>query len=378
MNKTKKSKRYAGMVFLALLLGMTGCGTILETASERFDDVVGNLFATGQDSFEEDGKVTIRILTATPVPGPTDVPTPTLSPTPTPLPDDVEPAGETVDEWVYAASSVNIRSSWTTNSLILGSLNKNDMIHRIAVLENGWSKVSYNTGYAYINSDYLTTSRPGVVGTVHIDTNQYSYNAVMSGDDVMLLDVKNILQKPDLPTGAEITCLTIVLNYLGDYADKVYMAENYLTIAEPGTTSPYEAYLGDPKTSSESYGCYAPVIVDAANRYFSDKGESKKQALDVSGSSIDELLAYVKKGMPVIVWGTINMTASSKTTEWQIEDFVYRWREKSHCTVLIGYNKTKSTVIVADPLQGIVEYDMDTYYQRYKDLLYNAVVISSK
>ncbi len=377
MNKTKKINRYAGMAVLILLLGMTGCGTILETASDRLDAAMGNLFFAGQDSFDENGKVTIRILTATPIPGPTEVPTPTLSPTPTPLPDDVEPTGEKVDEWVYAASGVNIRSSWTVNSLILGSLNKNDMIHRVAVLENGWSKVSYNTEYAYINSDYLTASRPSVVGTIHIDTSQYSYNAVMNGDDVMLLDVKNILQNPDLPMGAEITCLTIVLNYLGDYADKVYMAENYLTIAEPGTTSPYEAYLGDPKNSNGSYGCYAPVIVDAANRYFSDKGNMKKQALDVSGSNMEELTAYVKKDMPVIVWGTINMAASSKTTDWQIEDAVYRWREKSHCTVLIGYNKTKNTVIAADPLQGIVEYDMDTYYQRYKDQLYNAVVISN-
>lgn len=377
MNKTNKINRYAGLAALCLLLGTTGCSTMLETASERFDEVMGNLISTGQGSFEENGKVSIRILTATPSPDPVVEPEDTPSPTPTPLPPDMEPAGEKTDEWVYAVSGVNIRSSWTVDSLILGGLNKNDQIHRVAVLENGWSKVSYNSGYAYINSDYLTTSRPSVVGTVHIDTTQYSYNAVLNGDDVMLLDVKNILQKPDLPAGAEITCLTIVLNYLGDYADKVYMAENYLTIAEPGTISPYEAYLGDPKISKGSYGCYAPVIADAANRYFMEKGTLRKQAEDVSGSSLEELLDYVKKGTPVIVWGTVNMAASSQTTEWQIEDSIYRWREKSHCTVLIGYNKTKGTVIVADPLLGIVEYDMNTYYQRYKDQLYNAVLISN-
>ena len=68
-----------------------------------------------------------------------------------------------------------------------------------------------------------------------------------------------VLQKPDLPAGPEITCLTIVLNYLGDYPDKVSLAENYLTLAEPGTASPYEAYLVDPKVAEGSYGCYGLV-----------------------------------------------------------------------------------------------------------------------
>lgn len=361
-----------------LMLGMTGCAQVLETASDRFDDVVGDILSAGQDSYDDSGNVTVRILTATPSPEPTLLPTPTMEPSPTPTPANMEPASEKVDEWVYAVSGVNIRSSWTVDSLILGSLNKNDQIHRVAVLENGWSKVSYNSEYAYINSDYLTTASPSVKGTVHLDTTQYAYNAVINGEDVMILGVQNIMQKPDLPAGAEITCLTIVLNYLCDYADKVYMAENYLTIAEPGTASPYEAYLGDPKISEGSYGCYAPVIVDAANRYFADKKNTKKKAVDVSGSTMEELLNYVKAGTPVIVWGTINMSSTEVEAEWDINGEVFQWKSNEHCTVLMGYNKTKETVIVADPLRGIVEFDMQKYYQRYNDQLQNAVIISSK
>jgi len=245
-------------------------------------------------------------------------------------------------------------------------------------LENGWSKVSYNNDYAYVNNEFITTEEPSKVGVVHLDTVQYAYDAVRNKEEVVLLNVQNILQKPDLPAGPEITCLTIILNYLGDYVDKVFLAENYLTIAEPGTTSPYEAYLGDPKVAEGSYGCYAPVIVDAANRYFADKGNTRKKALDVSGSSQEELLEFIKNGTPVMVWGTTNLVASKVTAEWEINDQIFRWRGYEHCTVLIGYNKTKETVIVADPLRGIVEFDMARYYQRYKEQLYNAVIITGK
>lgn len=377
MSKNKKKNRFLWMAALMLLLGTAGCAQALETASDQFDSLMGDILSTG-DSYSDSGNVTIRILTATPSPEPTLSPTPTLTPTPTPRPSNLEPEGEKVDEWVYASSAVNIRAKWNADSQIVGSLNANDQVHRVAILDNGWSKISYNSEYVYVNSDYLTTKRPSTPGTVHLDTVEYAYNAVINGEDVIMLGVQNILQKPDLPAGPEITCLAIVLNYLGDYADKVSLAENYLTIAEPGTASPYEAYLGDPKVSQGSYGCYAPVIVDAANRYFADKGNTRKRAMDVSGSTLQELLAFVKNGTPVMVWGTTNLVESKVTAEWEVNGELIQWQGYEHCTVLMGYNNTRGTVIVADPLRGIVEFDMEKYYQRYKEQHSNAVIISNR
>lgn len=374
----KKIHSIGWIAVLLLVLGMTGCAQVLETASDRFDDAVGNLLSTGQDSYSDNGNVTIRVLTATPSPEPTLSPTPTLTPTPTPRPANLEPESERVDEWIYAKTAVNIRAKWNTDSQIVGSLNENDQIHRVAILDNGWSKVSYNSEYAYINSEYLTYQRPMVPGTIHLDTVQYAYDAVLNNEDIIMLSVQNILQKPDLPAGPEITCLTIMLHYLGDYADKVYLAENYLTIAEPGTASPYEAYLGDPKVAQGSYGCYAPVIVNAANRYFADKGNTRKKAIDVSGSTLDELLAFVENGTPVMVWGTTNLVESKVTAEWEVNGELIQWQGYEHCTVLMGYNKTRETVIVADPLRGIVEFNMNRYYQRYQEQHSNAVIISNQ
>ena len=378
MNKENKKIRFIWLAAVFLVLGMAGCAEALETASDSFDSLVGDFLSGGQDSFNDNGNVTVRILTATPIPEPTLSPTPTLTPTPTPRPAYLEPEGEKVDEWVYASAAVNIRAAWNAESAIVGTLNERDQIHRVAILENGWSKISYNSEYAYVNSDYLTTQRPSVPGTIHLDTVDYTYDAILNGEDFIMLGVSNVLQKPDLPAGPEITCLTMVLNYLGDYVDKVFLAENYLTIAEPGTATPFEAYLGDPKVTEGSYGCYAPVIVDAANRYFSDKGNTRKRAIDVSGSTLEQLLAYVKNGTPVMVWGTTNLVETKVTAEWTVNGELLQWKGYEHCTVLMGYNNTRSTVIVADPLRGIVEFDMEKYYQRYKEQYSSAVIISGQ
>ena len=189
MNRNIRNIHWIMVTVLVLLLGMAGCARVLETASDRFDIMMEDVLSTGQDSYSDSGNVSIRVLTATPSPEPTLSPTPTLTPTPTPRPAHLEPEGEKVDEWVYASKTVNIRAKWNAESLIVGGLNENEQIHRVAVLENGWSKVSYNSEYAYINSDYLTTTRPSVPGTVHLDTTEYAYNAEINGADVFILGV---------------------------------------------------------------------------------------------------------------------------------------------------------------------------------------------
>ncbi|MBE5951434.1 MAG: hypothetical protein E7260_07530 [Lachnospiraceae bacterium] len=369
-------KKWKLLLLLLLTVACAGCAQALQTASDTFDSLMGDMLGSLEPPYVDEGNVSIRILTATPTPGPTNSPTPTLSPTPTPTPDNVEPSGIVVDEWVYVKEAVNIREGWSTKFLIVGGLQANDQVHRLAILDNGWSKISYNGEVAYVNSAYLTTEWPDAIGTTHLDTMDYTYRALLNGEDVAMLGVKNILQKPDLPAGPEITCLTIVLNYLGDYVDKLYLAENFLTLAEPGTASPFEAYLGDPKVSKGSYGCYAPVIVEAANRYFAEKGNTNKKAMDVSGSTQEELLQFIADGTPVLVWGTTNLVETKVTASWEVDGELIEWRGYEHCTVLIGYNRDRETVIVADPLRGLVEFDMERYFKRYREQYESAVIIS--
>lgn len=56
---------------------------------------------------------------------------------------------------VRATDVVNIRSSSSTDSEILGKTSQGQEFTRYEVLENGWSKVDYNGQEAYIKTEYL-------------------------------------------------------------------------------------------------------------------------------------------------------------------------------------------------------------------------------
>ncbi len=71
-----------------------------------------------------------------------------------------KPSFSSVNQTVYATSSVNVRASYTTSSSIIGSLSAGDSVTRTGVGSNGWSRVTYNGQTAYINTEYLATQKP--------------------------------------------------------------------------------------------------------------------------------------------------------------------------------------------------------------------------
>lgn len=188
------------------------------------------------------------------------------------------------------------------------------------------------------------------------------------------LGVKFISQLPNMPTGCEITSLTTALNYLGYKVTKETMADKYLIKSRIGTASFYDAFVGSPY-DPHSYGCYSPVIVKAANKYLSAV-KSSKRAYSLNGTDLFKLFSQIDAGRPVIIWNTTAMyTKPSYSTTWRINGRTYRWLRGEHCMVLIGYDLNKKTVIVSDPMKGIVEYTYDIFNQRYIDFFKQAVVI---
>ncbi|MBR1421970.1 MAG: C39 family peptidase [Ruminococcus sp.] len=197
------------------------------------------------------------------------------------------------------------------------------------------------------------------------------------------IKVKNILQAPELPMGCEIVSLTIVLNYLGYDVDKMYMADNYLTKVDfwkiDGKlygADPMMAFPGDPAEPNSS-GCFAPVIVDSANRFFADN-DSEHEAIDTSDKVFTELLhEYIDNDIPVIIWVTGD----------ELHEIVYKysWETPSgktidfpsyqHCVVMTGYDLKKEAVYVSDPLVGNTSYDIELFQKRYNELGSNSVII---
>ncbi len=205
-------------------------------------------------------------------------------------------------------------------------------------------------------------------------------------DNKKILAVQNILQNPELPTGCEVTALTILLNHLGYSVDKLTMARNYLPKldfywengiyygADFRTT-----FAGNPE-SEYSYGCYAPCIVTTANSYFS-ANEFDAAACDITGVDFDSLLTdYIDNDKPVLIWITSsNLHEPYYTSIWTTPDGEeVQWLAYEHCVVLTGYDKDNQLIYTSDPLYGDTAYDYDTIRQRYNEMGQQAVYIIVK
>lgn len=194
-------------------------------------------------------------------------------------------------------------------------------------------------------------------------------NAVV-GTGVLISNFPIVYQMPQLPTGCEITALTMVLQYYGLDADKEEMATDYLPTSP--STNRYtgsdgrvygidlDAYFVGSPFDDSGIICGPQAIITAANEYLEDQGSSL-QAVDRTGATPEELYALVDQDIPVVVWVTIGMTPRQEARSgWYTESGKYvDWTTNDHAAVLVGY--TDTTVWIADPLAGLVEYDRDAF-----------------
>lgn len=211
--------------------------------------------------------------------------------------------------------------------------------------------------------------------TVHdLMERQEADGLLRNGDSRIQLEAESILQYPELPTGCEVTSLTMALRFAGYDVSKEELADRYLDKASPGTVSYKAAFWGDPR-QAESFGCYAPVIVNAANKYLTEQ-KSPKRAYDLTGTSLDDILAEIRMGCPAIVWGSMYINEEIIFSYgWDIDGETVMWPSNEHCMLLIGFDTEKNSVIVCDPLEGIVSYDKNAFQHHYETLEQQAIVI---
>ena len=271
--------------------------------------------------------------------------------------------------------SYNIYGSWKLTGgyvdfLYTGEYNCNDVIYHVL---NGHIEDDNFTGII-VDINLTPSVEPDVPYEPDEDIDEDIDEDDDEDDDEDItykqLDVDCILQNPELPTGCEVTSLAIVLNYYGYDVDKCDLSDYYLDKGDIGETNPNDAFLGDPR-DDDSYGCYAPVIVNCANYYL----EGDREVVNLTDTSFEELFNYIKRGIPVIIWATRNMRNSYYSTTWDLADGEFTWKSNEHCIVLTGFDYDDGLVYVADPLVGNTEYDIDTISDRYAQMGYQAVVI---
>ncbi len=129
--------------------------------------------------------------------------------------------------------------------------------------------------------------------------------------------------------------------------------------------------MGDSK--GEGFGCYVPCLQVTAGLYMYDAGYLDYAAKNLTGSTMEELEAWVAGGTPVILWATADMEPSVVAREWEVDGHTVRWFSGSHCVVLSGY--TEDTSIICDPLEGVIEYDRQDVINAYELLGRRAMVL---
>lgn len=189
----------------------------------------------------------------------------------------------------------------------------------------------------------------------------------LSGKGALPAEFEIIRQMPELPTGCEITALTMMLNYYGYSVDKMTMASEYLPVipaefyegADGRVYGPDmdNFFVGDP--SASGYICGTGAIRSAADAYLEGR-DSALRAKDLTGTPLPELYALVRDGTPVLVWVTIGMAERDEVQGWYTADGRWmEWSRNDHGAVLIGYDE--DTVTIADPLSGLRVYSRDRF-----------------
>ena len=200
-----------------------------------------------------------------------------------------------------------------------------------------------------------------------------------------------LIGQQKLPTGCETCSAVMLLNYYGynisetSFADK-YLIKRPLGYGKYGLEGPDPncAFIGSPYTTN-SFGAYAPVMAKSMNSYLAKKSY---KAVSVSGKSLEYLAGkYIAQGQPVMVWATIYMTASYKTTTWRVnytdenarykKGSSYTWLANEHCLLLTGYDS--SYYYFNDPwTNSRIAYSKSIVNTRYNELGRQAVVMVKK
>ena len=148
---------------LSLALSLTACGGSSDNAADNSQDTSTPEVTQPVDTSTPEVEQTTQTTQETPA----VEETPTVEETPAP---EVEVQPEVklfndCNETVYATTTVNVRDTYSTSGNKVGSLTKAQSVKRTGTGQGeaaGWSRIEFNGQVAYVNSDYLSTTKPQV------------------------------------------------------------------------------------------------------------------------------------------------------------------------------------------------------------------------
>ncbi len=200
----------------------------------------------------------------------------------------------------------------------------------------------------------------------------------------VLIKVPYIDQTKKWPTGCESVSTVMALHYLNVKITVDQFIQKYLQ-KSPIQFKNNKMYAGDPRKvfvgspyDKNSYGCYAPVIINALKRLLNKNSYIVKDLTGVSMKDLEK--KYIDKKIPVIFWATIDLKASFNGSVWYIHgtNKTFTWKANEHCMLLVGYDNNK--YYFNDPWgnHGVIGYDKKLVETRHKEQYSMAVAVHRK
>lgn len=197
-----------------------------------------------------------------------------------------------------------------------------------------------------------------------------SYSPVEAAATKKIIPMKNIKQRPQLPTGCESVALTMVLKYYHFSLSKTTIARSYLPRSRSNFVS---KFWGSPFSSSGG-GIYSPGLTITANKFLKAK-KSTLKAYDLTGTSFDKLYDYIDQDIPVIVWNSMYMWNPRAVRSYKYKGKRWKFYRYEHCVVFCGYNKKNGKVLINDSLSGLVWRKASSFKRIYNKMGKMAIVI---
>ena len=186
-----------------------------------------------------------------------------------------------------------------------------------------------------------------------------------------IIDVPFITQNGDYPTGCESVTTVMALRHAGYNISVNEFIDNYLD-KQSYPFDPNETFGGSPYSTS-GYGCYAPVIKKALDKFLPDAGY---RAINIYKPTLEELCTeYIDHDIPVVLWATMDMKTPYLRKTWTYNGKTINWISPEHCLLLVGYDDNH--YIFNDPLK----WSAPTFYSKeavevaYNGLLKQAIAI---
>jgi uncharacterized protein YvpB len=319
--------------------------------------------------------------------------------------------------YIVDATSLNVRSGPGTNYERIGSLPQGSSIQVIQRLDNGWYKITYKSQTGYVSGHYVKTNDklyrvdatalnvrkgPGlnyskigllkngsVLSVIHKESNGWykvSYNGTsgyVSGDYVTIsdsraakLNVPLIAQRPELPSGCEVTSLAMALKYYGVNISKTTLAKQM----------PYDSteLVRNPDGSIKTWGDPDIGFVGTpfGNGHTINPGPLKKLldqyrpgGVNLTGKDFSEIEKHVSQGSPVLAWFTISHEMPNKRSWKTPAGKTISAPTPLHCIVVTGVDADYVYFNDSEAVKKDVKMPKDKFIKIYNSMGKRALAV---